>query len=395
MLEGNANNIKNLRTRSGAFFIYGIIANKKGGVMLNLLSQPAIEIFLPIAKWLAIGVLIASILSCIAVFLNKKEYAQKIIKIVLFILFIFFTVLGITCLIMKIISEYSDAEMILSVRYILIPLTVFLCIILISAIVTAVLAKLSSPENIRKTLKKCLLVFGLINLFALVVCGILLAVYYEQIKSYYTANSPVLYASAGLLIVTVLVLGFILNKHDKPFDTRCISTAGICVAMSFGLSYITLWKMPQGGSITLVSLLPIMIFSFIYGTKKGILVCFIYGILQAVQDPWLIHPAQFLLDYPVAFMCIGLSGAFSKLKAFEKTPQIAFLLGGIVGSCFRFLSHLLSGVFAFSSYAGEVNPWIYSSAYNSFVFIDIALVLVSGVIIFSSKAFVKELNKSK
>ena len=145
MLEGNANNIKNLRTRSGAFFIYGIIANKKGGVMLNLLSQPAIEIFLPIAKWLAIGVLIASILSCIAVFLNKKEYAQKIIKIVLFILFIFFTVLGITCLIMKIISEYSDAEMILSVRYILIPLTVFLCIILISAIVTAVLAKLSSP----------------------------------------------------------------------------------------------------------------------------------------------------------------------------------------------------------------------------------------------------------
>ena len=103
--------------------------------MLNLLSNTAIDAFLPIAKWLAIGVLIASILVCLAVFLNKREYAQKIVKCVLFILFIFLFSLGITCLIMKIIAEYSDPDMILSVKYILIPLTAFLTLILISAII--------------------------------------------------------------------------------------------------------------------------------------------------------------------------------------------------------------------------------------------------------------------
>lgn len=363
--------------------------------MLNLLSNTAIDLFLPIAKWLVIGVIIASALACFAVFLGKKEYATKILKNILFALFLFLTALGITCLIMKICAEYSDPEMILSVRYILIPLTVLLSLILFSAVITAVAVKFCKPENSKKTLKICLVVFGVLCLLALIVCGILLAVYYEQIRNYYSANSPVLYLSAGLLVVTVLSLAFILDKNNKPFDTRCIATAGICVAMSFGLSFVTLWKMPQGGSITLVSLLPIMVFSFMYGTKKGVLVCFIYGILQAVQDPWLIHPAQFLLDYPVAFASIGLSGAFAKLKCFEKTPQIAFLLGGAMSSSFRFVSHLLSGVFAFSSYAGEVNPWLYSSMYNSFVFIDIALVLVAGAIVFSSKSFVKELDKIK
>ena len=165
--------------------------------------------------------------------------------------------------------------------------------------------------------------------------------------------------------------------------------------MSFGLSYVKIFEMPQGGSITLFSLLPIMIFSFIYGTKKGVFVCFIYGVLQAIQDPWIIHPAQFLLDYPVAFAAIGLSGAFAKIKVFEKLPQVSFLLGGILSASIRFFSHVLSGVFAFSStYAGDLNSWLYSLGYNSFVFIDMAIVLAIGVIVFSSKAFMNELKKS-
>ncbi|MBR2384770.1 MAG: energy-coupled thiamine transporter ThiT, partial [Clostridia bacterium] len=70
----------------------------------------------------------------------------------------------------------------------------------------------------------------------------------------------------------------------------------MCVALSFALSYIKLFEMPQGGSVTLFSMLPIMLFSYIYGMKKGLLVGVIYGLLQAVQDPYIIHPAQFLLD---------------------------------------------------------------------------------------------------
>ena len=203
-----------------------------------------------------------------------------------------------------------------------------------------------------------------------------------------------LYLSAAALIVVIIALAFILGRKDKKgFDTRTISYAAVCIAMSFALSYIKMWEMPQGGSITLASLLPLMIFSYMFGVKKGVFAGFIYGILQAIQDPWLIHPAQFLLDYPVAFASIGVAGMFRNVKAFETKPQMAFALGGIVASVLRFLCHILSGVFAFSEYAGDQNPWIYSMAYNSFVFIDIAIVIVVGVIVFSSKSFMTYVNK--
>ena len=101
-----------------------------------------------------------------------------------------------------------------------------------------------------------------------------------------------------------------------------------------------------------------------------------------------------MLDYPIAFSAIGLSGALANAKAFKNLPQIAFLLGGILAGALRFLSHVLSGVFAFAStYAGDLDSWLYSLGYNSFVFIDLAIVLAIGVIVFSSKSFIKEMNK--
>ena len=62
----------------------------------------------------------------------------------------------------------------------------------------------------------------------------------------------------------------------------------------------------------------------------------------------------------------------------------------------RFLAHVLSGVFAFGAYAldaGQSNFWAYSLAYNSFVFVDIALVIVAGAIVLSSKAFVRQIER--
>ena len=193
--------------------------------------------------------------------------------------------------------------------------------------------------------------------------------------------------TAGLVIVIALLTVFLGWKDRKGFDSRSIAYAAVCIAMSFALSYIKLWEMPQGGSITLASLLPLMIYSYMFGVRKGVFAGFIYGLLQAIQDPWLIHPAQFLLDYPVAFAAIGVAGMFRNVEAFQFSPQLKFAAGAIVASVLRFLAHIFSGVFAFSEYAGDQNPWTYSLAYNSFVFIDIALVIVVGVVVFSSKAF--------
>lgn len=367
--------------------------------MVNFLTPFAIEVFSPIAKWLAIGIIGAIIVAGLLIFLLRRNSFAKFLRYALYSLFVFLLVLGLICLILEIAKKYSqtyadengiDPKVIAT--YVLLPIALFLLSLLSSAIAMAIITKKSQPENARKNFKKGLAICGAISLAILVGVGVMLGIYFESVKAWYPAlNQTLLYISASLLLIVLIALAFILNKNDKPFDTKCIAMAGITVAMSFGLSYIKLWEMPQGGSVTLMSLLPIMIFSFIYGTKKGVFVCFIYGVLQAIQDPWIIHPAQFLLDYPIAFATIGLSGAFASVQKLKNLPQVAFLIGGLIASAFRFVSHVFSGVFAFPS--TEMSPWLFSLAYNSFVFVDIAIVLVAGFIVFSSKAFVRELSK--
>lgn len=206
-------------------------------------------------------------------------------------------------------------------------------------------------------------------------------------------NQLALYLTAGGLIIAIVVVAVVSDfKNKTKFDSRCIALAGICIALSYALSYIKVFSLPQGGSVTPASLLPIALFAFIYGPKKGIFVGCIYGALQAMQNPWLIHPAQFILDYPVAFGAIGLAGAFNKIKQLDKLPQIKFALGAIVAGIFRFAAHVFSGVFAFGADAGGQNLWAYSTAYNSFVFVDIAIVVAVGAIILSSKSFVNRIS---
>ena len=373
--------------------------------MFNLLSPYAIDNFLPIAKCLAIALVLACLIAVFIVSLTKKQLLKRTIKVLVFGLFVFLLMLGLACLIMEIIKSYSvsyaqdnwlDRDAL--IKFVLIPISVLILSLMVSSIIIFLVAKKGEKKGL---LKKTLSILGIVNLLLLIAVGVLLAIYYNQkfaSDGYYNSetasvNQVVLYISAVLLILSIFATALIFNKNKKPIDTHCIAMAGITLAMSFGLSYIKLFELPQGGSVTLFSLLPIMIFASLYGTKKGVFVCLIYGVLQAIQDPWIIHPAQFFLDYPIAFACIGLSGIFANAKRLEKLPQVAFVSGGVLAGVLRFVCHVLSGVFAFSAYAEGVNPWAYSLAYNSFVFVDIALTLVVGVIVFSSKAFVKEMKK--
>ena len=354
--------------------------------MFNLLTS-AIDVFMPIAKWTSISVFLLLLIAGIIVFFAKKEVFSKFVKFGVLILLIELLVVGILGLILDMSAGFKEGDFTdLTVKYVTVPVICLMTLLLATAITLAIVYKKSLPENSKSNVKKATTICGIIDLIALIVVGVLLAVYFDKVKDWYTTlNQPVLYISSALIIVAIVVLAFILDRNERSFDTRCLSLAGITVAMSFGLSYLKIFEMPQGGSITLFSLLPIMIFSYVYGTKKGVFVCFIYGVLQAIQDPWIIHPAQFLLDYPIAFSAIGLSGALANVKAFKNLPQIAFLLGGILAGALRFLSHVLSGVFAFAStYAGDLDSWLYSLGYNSFVFIDLAIVLAIGVIVFSS-----------
>ena len=207
-------------------------------------------------------------------------------------------------------------------------------------------------------------------------------------------NTVGLYVSAAVLVLAVIAAAFLCGRKDKKgFSTRSITFAAVCIAMSFALSYLKIVEMPQGGSITIASLLPLMIYSYMFGTKKGVFAGFIYGILQAFQDTYILHPAQFLLDYPLAFSAIGLAGMFANVKAL-KFPQVRFALGALVAACGRFLMHFLSGIFAFGYFANIQPVWLYSLIYQAgYVLPDIAIAIVAGVLVFSSKTFVREMER--
>lgn len=208
-----------------------------------------------------------------------------------------------------------------------------------------------------------------------------------------TVNTIALYVFAVLAIVAVVALAYVFDKKEKlVFDARSLSFAAICIAMSFALSYLRVVKMPQGGSITIASLLPIMLYSYMFGTRKGVFAGMIYGILQAFQDMYILHPAQFILDYPAAFACIGLAGLFANK---DMLPQVKFALGAVVAGIARFVMHFLSGVFAFAAFAPEGTPaWLYSLGYQAgYVLPDIAIVVVVGVLLFSSTSFVSTVKR--
>ncbi len=206
-----------------------------------------------------------------------------------------------------------------------------------------------------------------------------------------------LYLSAAILIAALLIATALLGKKDKRgFDSKTITYAGVCIAVSFSLSYLRLIRMPQGGSITPASVLPLMIFAYAFGVKKGVFVGFIYGLLQAFQSAdGILHPAQFLLDFPVAYACIGFAGSFAHTKSLKNYPQLQIALGGVVAGLSRFVMHFLSGVFAFGVFAPKGTPvLLYSLGYQAaYVLPDIAIAIVVAIAVVSSKTFVKEMRK--
>lgn len=219
--------------------------------------------------------------------------------------------------------------------------------------------------------------------------------YYNLVSEWYkNFNLVGLTVSAVVFMVLIGIIYFLGGKRNIS-DTRSIVYGAISIAMSFALSYIKLVELPQGGSITLASLLPLMIYCCMFGTRRGVIACLIYGTLQAIQDPWIIHPMQFLLDYPLAFGMIGVSGIFIEKNVFKgKLQVVGFALGAIIAVVGRYICHVLSGIFAFAEYSNMSSALVYSLTYNSFAFVDIAIVLGVGILLFLSKPFMAQMMKS-
>lgn len=166
-------------------------------------------------------------------------------------------------------------------------------------------------------------------------------------------------ATGWITIITLIVLAAVMimmSVTRKVWTAKSLAYAAMCVALSFVLSYIKLFEMPQGGSVTLCSMLPIMLFAAAYGVGPGLLVGAVYGLLQYLQGGWFVHPIQFLLDYPLAFSLIGLAGLYRVMPAaWSKWSLYAAMIIGAIGRAF---SATLAGILYW-----DTAPWA-SLVYN-------------------------------
>jgi len=152
----------------------------------------------------------------------------------------------------------------------------------------------------------------------------------------------------------------------KP-NVKIMVEGALAAAMTVALSYVKLWEMPQGGSITLEAI-PLLVFSLRRGVRSGIGAGAVAGLLQLLLGGYIVHPVQAVLDYPLAFATLGLAGIF------RKPPWV----GTVIGSLARFACHVVSGAVFFGSYAPEgTNVWAYSLAYNgSYMLPNLVLAVV-------------------
>lgn len=142
--------------------------------------------------------------------------------------------------------------------------------------------------------------------------------------------------------------------------TRMIAEAGVAIAIAQVLSFITLFHMPQGGSIKAASLVPLMIFAYRWGGTRGIWAGVVYGVLHFLLGfKSSIHYLSIILDYLVAYGAIGVCGYF-------KDNITGLVSGSIVAIALRWFASVTSGAVVFASYAPQgQNPWIYSMIYNA------------------------------
>ena len=174
----------------------------------------------------------------------------------------------------------------------------------------------------------------------------------------------------GIVAAVLGLIALYMILARQKFTTRMLSNGALAVAIAFLLSCLILYRMPQGGSVTLASMVPILAYAVAYGPAAGTAAGTVYGALQLIQGAYVIHPIQLLLDYILPFACLGIAGFFRKVKWMP--------VGATVATIARWAVHVISGAVFFAEYAPVgMNAWVYSMGYNaSFLIPELLITIV-------------------
>lgn len=141
-------------------------------------------------------------------------------------------------------------------------------------------------------------------------------------------------------------------------NVRKLVFCAMCIALASVTSMIKVYEFPFGGSVTLCSMLFAVLPGYFYGFSTGLISGIAYGVLQFILGPYVLTPIQVIVDYPLAFGALGLSGLFASAKG-------GLYKGYVAGCIGRWFFAFLSGWIFFGEYAWEGwNPAVYSAVYN-------------------------------
>lgn len=179
-------------------------------------------------------------------------------------------------------------------------------------------------------------------------------------------------------------------KENRKTSISKMTLSSVFIALATGLSMIKVINMPLGGSVTLMSMVPIVFISCVLGVKWGLGTAFVYSLIQlglgiAVDGlfAWGLAPAcligTILLDYIVPFTLLGISGIFAKKGVLYITLGTAFTV------ILRFLCHFASGYIIFANFEKFVvlgssfvgRPVLYSICYNGFYMLPELIITVA------------------
>lgn len=178
-------------------------------------------------------------------------------------------------------------------------------------------------------------------------------------------------------------------------NTQKLAMSAIMLAMSIVLSlvsgFIPVLKMPMGGEITLLSMLPVALVSVRYGLKQGILTAFVYSVFQVIMGfaggnvfVWTKTFPTFMIclffDYLIPFTALGLSGIF------RKKGDLGIICGIGIAITIRFICHYFTGVVIWGQWAENMSKYLYSLIYNGqYMLPELILTCVGASILIKTK----------
>lgn len=205
----------------------------------------------------------------------------------------------------------------------------------------------------------------------------------DQLQRFFESTKGQL---STLAVIILLFLGILISGRGKKTETKAMVTSGVLVALAVALDQITLFRLPYGGSVTAFSMLPIVICAYFFGVRRGVMAGMCVGLIDLIFNPYVIHPIQMLLDYPLAFGALAFAGLM-------RNKKFGIISGFILGLLARYLCSVLSGIIFFGSNAPDGFNSVTWSLYYNITYLGIEGIMT--VVVLSIPAVRKAIEQLK